>query len=209
MKKYFYTTLFLVFTVLSASALFLTETDVLYYLNGKKFIKESVGATLSFSEMGSQLTVNGNYLMNQPDISILSKSTAVVTYYGIEDQSAKAGLVVNGSTNRIVDRSNNSLYTLANERDNSSSNNGIKRIKRDPDHDKGYANVFYDPSYTLFDLLTDEPIFPDNNGVFHIYMSSNEQKYPQKLVSTTQNLPKILMYKFKNLKNCQDWCKKK
>jgi len=118
MKKYFYTTLFLVFIVLSASAQFLSETDVLYYLNGKKFIKESVGATLSFSDMGSRLTVNGSYLMYQPDIRILSRSMAVVTYYGIEDPSAKAGLVVNGSTNRIVDRSNNSVYTLEDLSDN-------------------------------------------------------------------------------------------
>lgn len=81
-----------------------------------------------------------------------------------------------------------------------------EKLKRDPDPRKDYANVFYKPQYTLFDHLTDEPIFPDSNGVYTIYIASNEMKKPQKLVGTGDRLSQVYMYKFKNLENCQKWC---
>jgi len=100
-------------TVFYSSAQFLSKTDVLFYLNDKTFVGGSSGdATLSFHEMGSQLTVNGNYLLYQPDIKILSKSSAIVTYWGVTNPSLKAGLVVNSSANTIMDRSNNSVYSF-------------------------------------------------------------------------------------------------
>lgn len=79
-------------------------------------------------------------------------------------------------------------------------------LKRDPDPRKDYANVFYKPQYTLFDHLTDEPIFPDSNGIYTIYIASNENKRPQKLIGSGDKLSQITMYKFKNLINCQNWC---
>ena len=114
MKNIIMPVILLFLTTISSSAQFLSQTDVLYYLNGKTFIGGSSGdATLSFKEMGSQLTVNGNYLLYQPDIKILSRSSAIVKYYGIQDPSVKVGLIVNGSTNIIIDGGGNgSAYTL-------------------------------------------------------------------------------------------------
>ena len=51
-------------------------------------------------------------------------------------------------------------------------------IKRSPENRKDFANVYYKSEYTLFDLFTDEPIFPSSDGNYNIYISSNENKVP-------------------------------
>ena len=84
--------------------------------------------------------------------------------------------------------------------------NVTKESNRDPQPRKDYANVFYKPQYTLFDLLTDEPIFPDENGIYTIYCATNERKIPAKLVGNGERLSGKICYKFKNLENCQKWC---
>ncbi len=80
-------------------------------------------------------------------------------------------------------------------------------IKRDPDTRKDYANVFYKPSYTLFDLWSDEPILPDKNGNYNIYYATNENKKPTSYSGTAEQLSKLTAYKFKDLNNCSNWCK--
>jgi len=77
--------------------------------------------------------------------------------------------------------------------------------KRSPETRKGFANVFYDPRYTLFDLFSDEPIFPSANGKYEIIISSNENKSPQKFIGTGQDLVGLTMYKFKNLETHRKW----
>jgi len=79
-------------------------------------------------------------------------------------------------------------------------------ISRNPDTRKDFANVFYNKQYTLFDLLTDEPIFLSEDGKFHIYIASNENKKPVEFIGNEDALKNVLMYKFKNYKNCKDWC---
>jgi hypothetical protein len=79
-------------------------------------------------------------------------------------------------------------------------------IKRDPDFRKDYANVFYKPQYTLFDLWSDEPIFPDGNKIYHIYYASNEDKTPKEFNGTGYQLSGYQVYKFKNYENCKNWC---
>ncbi len=81
-----------------------------------------------------------------------------------------------------------------------------EKIKRDNSQKKDEANVFYKSQYTLFDLYTDEPIFPDSKGIYNIYYASNEEKFPRKISITAKELESFGFYKFKNLENCSKWC---
>lgn len=78
-------------------------------------------------------------------------------------------------------------------------------IARDP-RSKDVANVFYDANYTLFDLLTDEPILPNSEGLFDIWYSSNEDPSPYNIVLTKTQLSNHRYYKFKTKANCVQWC---
>jgi hypothetical protein len=77
-------------------------------------------------------------------------------------------------------------------------------VSRSPETRKDHANVFYDPKYTLFDLFSDEPIFPNNNGEYDVILSSNENKKPQRYFGNGFELSKLMMYKFKNTENHQE-----
>ncbi|MFM7681500.1 MAG: hypothetical protein ACKO7P_01995 [Bacteroidota bacterium] len=81
-----------------------------------------------------------------------------------------------------------------------------QNIKRDPDSRKDFANVFYKRQYTLFDLWTDEPIFPDNKGIYNIYYATNENRTPKSFSGTAIQLQDMTVYKFKNYSNCKYWC---
>ena len=78
-------------------------------------------------------------------------------------------------------------------------------INRDPDSRKDYANLFYKTQYTLFDLLTDEPIFPDKNNIYHIYYATNKKK-PKDFNGTADQLSRLQGYKFTGLRSCMRWC---
>ncbi len=80
-------------------------------------------------------------------------------------------------------------------------------IRRSPETRKDHANVFYSTNYTLFDLFSDEPIFPDYNGKYDIIISSNENKSPQRFVGTGLELSQLAMYKFKNLETHRRWAR--
>jgi hypothetical protein len=81
-------------------------------------------------------------------------------------------------------------------------------IERDP-RSKDGANVFYDPNYTLFDLLTDEPILPNSEGEYDIWYSSNEDLSPYNIVLNKNELASHQYYKFKTKANCEQWCNNK
>jgi hypothetical protein len=83
------------------------------------------------------------------------------------------------------------------------------KTKRNPDSRKDYANVFWKKSYTLFDLMTDAPIFPiDKNGrtIYKIYYSSNEDPNPYYGEFTSDQLEGHLYYKFKTKESCIKFC---
>jgi hypothetical protein len=82
----------------------------------------------------------------------------------------------------------------------------IIKINRDPDNRKDYANVFFKTQYTLFDLWSDEPIFPDENKIYHIYYATNENKTPKEFNGTAYELSTYVAYKFINYENCKNWC---
>lgn len=84
--------------------------------------------------------------------------------------------------------------------------------KRDPYKAKDEANVFWNRKYTLYDLITDEPIFPDfinNQYIYKIYYSSNEDPIPYYGEFTEQELENHLFYKFKNIESCSKFCNSK
>lgn len=85
-----------------------------------------------------------------------------------------------------------------------SSNN----IIRDP-RAKDFANVYFNSNYTLFDLETDEPIYPDQNGIYEIWYSSNENPVSNSRRLSIKELESFTFYKFKNQVNCEEWCRKK
>jgi len=81
-----------------------------------------------------------------------------------------------------------------------------QNIKRDPEPRKDFANVFYKQQYTLFDLWSDEPIFPDKNGIYTIYYATNEDKTPKSFSGSAYSLHNMPVYKFKDYSNCKNWC---
>ena len=86
--------------------------------------------------------------------------------------------------------------------------NGIDYVwvqYRDQKTRKDIANVKWKQPYTLFDLTTDEPIFPVNvNGtlIYKIYYTSNEKPTPKYGEFTVGQLENHPYYKFKNKVNC-------
>ncbi|MFN5911388.1 MAG: hypothetical protein ACK45H_08650 [Bacteroidota bacterium] len=87
-----------------------------------------------------------------------------------------------------------------------------QKINRDPDPRKDFSNVFWKRKYTLFDLMTDKPIFPkekDGQKLFTIYYSSSEDPRPYKATFTESELERHLFYKFKNKRSCMKFCRSK
>ena len=80
------------------------------------------------------------------------------------------------------------------------------QYKRDPDSRKDFANVFYKQQYTLFDLWSDEPVFPDKSGMYNIYYTTNENRTPKSYSGTPSQLQGMSVYKFKDYNNCKNWC---
>ena len=86
------------------------------------------------------------------------------------------------------------------------------KVLRDPDPRKDFANVYWSRKYTLFDLMSDEPIFPiivDGEKIYKIYFSSNEDPNPNLGCFTEEQLERHLFYKFKDLASCQRFCDSK
>ena len=79
-------------------------------------------------------------------------------------------------------------------------------VNRDPDSRQDFANVYYNPNYILFDLWSDEPIFPDENGLYHIFYATNENKVPYSFNLTGKELSNYYVYNFKNYENCINGC---
>jgi hypothetical protein len=82
-------------------------------------------------------------------------------------------------------------------------------IKRSPDNRKDFVNVFYNSAYTLFDFWSDEPIFPNSDGIYTIFTATNEDKTPRILTGNSSVLMSSISYKFKNYNNCKNWCEGK
>ena len=85
-------------------------------------------------------------------------------------------------------------------------------IKINPNPRGGSQNVFFNANYTLFDQITNEPIYPINkNGsiIYQIYFSSNEDPRPYYGEFTPEKLEDHLFYKFKDRESCMKFCDSK
>ena len=122
MKISYLIVFFLLLTNLSFAQRFWAETDVLYYLNNKSFTNKDVDLTVSFSEMGSQLTFN-KIVCYEPDIKIISEFKAICVYYLVTDPSKKISGIINSLENTWTDRSNGRIYKLNNDINNIENRN--------------------------------------------------------------------------------------
>ncbi len=97
-------------------------------------------------------------------------------------------------------------------KESKSTETNTQEILRNPEPRLDLANVFWKKEYTLFDFITDEPIFPISKGgktIYQIYYSSNEDPTAHFGEFTPEQLEKQLFYKFKNKENCQKFCDSK
>lgn len=85
-----------------------------------------------------------------------------------------------------------------------------RAVRRSPEtRGRDFANVYWKREYTLFDLVTDEPIFPvikEGREVYQIYYSSNEDPRPNYGEFSPEDLEKLLRYKFKTKESCMQFC---
>ena len=197
---------FLGVNLISGQSRFESEEDVFYYLNLKSIFKnKDSGIALTFSELGYQLST-GSSKYYQPEAVIVSETRAVVVFESIARPGATVKFIVDTEKNIIVDRSDGSVFYAIGSPELQVSNTS-RSINRNPES-KDRANVFYKTEYTLFDLLTDEPIYPNTDGNYAIYYATNENKTCKKLIVSPNDLTQYLVYKFKNLDNCIKWSKK-
>jgi hypothetical protein len=85
-------------------------------------------------------------------------------------------------------------------------------ILRSPESRKDFANVFWNKEYTLFDKLTDEPIFAyKKNGllIYKIYCTTSESLVAEYVELSPEQLQKKTAYKFLNFENCNKWIESK
>ena len=114
----------------------------------------------------------------------------------------------------IKDEANSNLGEDKIESPNQNENLELKESQtesvdsRDP-REKDVANVLFNPRYSLFDLLTDEIILPNQDGFYNIYYSSNEDPTPKKFSGNAIELSNLRFYKFANFENCKTWCDNK
>jgi len=111
------------------------------------------------------------------------------------------------------------LTSCGGDKSNESNPNKIEEnnttspvISRNPEPRLDVANVFWKKEYTLFDLITDEPIFPISKGgftIYQIYYSSNEDPTTHFGEFTPEQLEDHSFYKFKNKENCIKFCDSK
>ena len=138
------------------------------------------------------------------ELEIYEETSSFTGGVKITTYSIQEGYYQEFRENKTGGKDKNQLYLY--------SNSTLKKINRDPDDRKDFANVYWKKQYTLFDLITDEPIFPVNvNGtpIYKIYYSSNEDPNPYYKEFTAEQLENHLFYKFKTKENCMVFCNRK
>ena len=78
-------------------------------------------------------------------------------------------------------------------------------VKRNTQVSKEEANLNWSKEYTLFDYITDEPIFPlirNGQTVYKIYYSSKEDPRPTYGELSIAQVENLKYYKFKNREIC-------
>lgn len=90
-------------------------------------------------------------------------------------------------------------------------NEDVLELVKDP-RSKDVANVFWKRGFTLIDYSSNEPIFPElvnDQFIYKIYYSSNEDPTPHYGEFTKQELENHYYYKFINKASCLKFCNSK
>ena len=156
------------------------------------------------SQQGQNIVVTYDLETEQPcTINLFINTNGGTTWQGPLKQ-------VQGQVGSNIKSGQNSITLLVLNEFNELRGDNIRfkvdaNIKRNIKLRSDFANVFWKKEYILFDLTTDEPIFPINkNGtfVYQIYYCSNEEKKPAFGEFTPEQLENHPFYKFKNKENC-------
>ena len=166
----------------------------LLYLNKNKILSFAGSAYWSSTEDDNSYALiqnfnNGNQNFGNKDERFYARAVKIASKEEIKENSIKIA-----PKEEIKKSINGNSIKIAS-----------KEVRRSPELKKDYANVFYNTNYTLFDLFSDEPIFPDKSGKYDIIISSNENKSPQKFTGTGLELSKLSMFKFKSLETHRKW----
>lgn len=157
-----------------------------YKFEFDRFSNDTLIGIVPVYDFDTHLPVSKNevkYLFRSNDYVLISEKT-------IWNESAESENVSEGSNPK------NDINIAANQ---------PKKIQRDP-RAKDVANVFWDVNYTLFCLKTDKPILPDSEGKYDIWYASHEEAYPHHKILTSEDLPSLTFYKFKDYETCKEWC---
>lgn len=172
-----------------------------------QIVKEQLGGTATCINSGSQNGSNTQRENVKEGDSKFGDTTHKIekTTNGDLENQDKDGLV---AENARLQSKLDELNKASIRGDSSSQVEGHQTI-RDPEPRKNYANVYWKSKYTLFDLISDEPIFPVKKGgqtVYLIYYSSEEDPNPYFGEFTPQRLEGHLYYKFINKATCVKFC---
>jgi uncharacterized membrane protein YhaH (DUF805 family) len=151
-----------------------------------------------------------------PPINITADSTSVDSIVKVEDSAAPANsfnesdIIDTIAKNNEADPLTDSEINLEDEFEDIPSENVLELVK-DP-RSKDVANVFWKRGFTLIDFSSNEPIFPElvnNQFIYKIYYSSNEDPIPYYGEYTEQELENHYYYKFINKASCLKFCNSK
>ena len=92
-------------------SIFESKGDVLVFLNNRgDFTNSNNGVTLSFSDMGGRMRSNKGVDYFNPDVTLLSRTRAIVTYESLTSGGI-AKIIVDCKENVIADRNDNTVYS--------------------------------------------------------------------------------------------------
>jgi len=98
---------------LAGQSRFESEEDVFFYLNMKgAFSNSESGVTLSFSDLGYQMST-GSSRYYQPEAVVVSSTRAIVVFESISRPGVTVKFIVDSEKNVIVDRSDGSVFYAA------------------------------------------------------------------------------------------------
>lgn len=125
MRAIFLSTLVLLCTSLFSQTISIFESpaDVLVFLNNRgDFTNTKNGVTLSFSDMGGRMRSNKGVDYYNPEVTLLSRTRATVTYESLTSGGI-AKIIVDCKENVIADKSDMTVYAPDSDEENLISQN--------------------------------------------------------------------------------------
>ena len=107
-------TIFLSIISLNAQESFYSKSDVLSYLSANTFKNNEINVTITFSNMGAYLNVNGRIVGLNPEIYIRNSKSVIIRYYSKDNYNSNLTFLLEGNTGSIVDANNKRVYSRYN-----------------------------------------------------------------------------------------------